>query len=239
MVPALAKGLEERLSKGESTEAVLREMSLLAQEIPEGQGLAHFLSALGLLITNQFQAALGEFAAAQEAWPEGKPIIRFFQATGLGLLRRHDEAFAALEASRDELWGEIGWLEAAYPPLAPQISQFKEDFYKRWTLPGLAQGLEGLAGYDRRAWQDGAEKVVVVLRHAQEDGQESAVWSVITQVEQAFPPEWRSQITEFRTFVQLIAIDDPFEGLEALAKSISAVWPEGVDCVDAVREQRR
>ena len=81
--------------------------------------------------------------------------------------------------------------------------------------------------------------MVAVLRRAREDGQEDAVWSVIALLEKNLPPEAQAQIAAFTDFVTLLAIEDPFEGLDAVAKRISKVWPKDVDCVEAVREQRR
>jgi hypothetical protein len=239
MVPEVAKGLEERLSKGKSPEAILAEIIDSAQETPEGRGLAHLVSAIHNLRRSQYGAVLENCEEAQKAWPDGSSIIQFIRAHALSFLHRHDEAFAAFEASYAGLWPLFDSPEAFAIATKHDVEEWKEDFYKRWTLSALTQGLEGLLTLSLSDLEGGGEKVVAVLRRARENKQEDAVWSVIAQVAKSLPPEAQDQIAEFGDFVTLLAIADPFEGLEAVAKRISKVWPKDVDCVEAVREQRR
>jgi hypothetical protein len=45
-------------------------------------------------------------------------------------------------------------------------------------------------------------------------------------------------LDEFTELVRLLAIEDPFERWDELARLISADWPEGLSAVDAIREMR-
>jgi tetratricopeptide (TPR) repeat protein len=241
LIPRVAAALEERLKRGDSLDTILRELVNSAGETPEEMGFAHWCLALYYLAEGRNEEALKECSEARQAWPDGDPLVQFFQAHALISLRRYDQAFSAFEEGHKGLWPSFDSLEASDWLTPDYVEKSKEDFYKRWTLPGLAQGMEGLMIPDRKDWKDGAEKVAAVLRQAQKEGKEDAVWSVILQVEesQGLSPEQRGQLQEFRAFIELIAIEDPFEGLRALAESISEVWPKSVDCVEAVREQRR
>jgi hypothetical protein len=239
LVPKVAAAIKERLKQGDSADTILRELVYSAGETPEERGLAHWWLALYYLAEGQNEEVLKECSEARQAWPDGDPIIHFLEAQALIYLRQYDEAFSGLAASHQWWWLLFDSLEASDWLTPDYVEKSKEDFYERWTLPGLAQGMEGLATPSRKDWKDGAEKIAAVLRQAQKEGKEDAVWSVVTQVKESLPPELQHQMQEFRTFIELIAIEDPFEGLRALAKRISAVWPKDVDCVEAVREQRR
>lgn len=238
IVPRVIKALQERLARRESLEAILDEWVRSAGETPADKGLAHLLSAVHYFGRGQNETALAECSEARQAWPNGSSVIQFFEAHLLTSLRRYDEASLTFGASYQGLWPILKSLQEI-PDSTQYVEQLKQDFYKRWALPGVLQGLEGLLPINYSSLVAGGEKVVVVLRHARVDGQEGAVWSAIAEVEQSLPPELQRQMQEFRTFVELIAIEDPFERIRVLRKRISAVWPKDVDCVDAVREQRR
>lgn len=238
LVPKVAAAIKERLDQGDSPEAILRELIRSAGETTEDEGLAHLWSALYYLAEGQSERALDECSAARRAWPDGSPIIQLFEAHALLPLRRYDEAFSSFAASHRTLWPVYQSLqEASY--LSPYVEQRKVDLYERWALVGVVQGLEGLLALNLGDLEKGGEKVVAVLQQARADGQEETIWSTITQVEQSLSSEQQRQVQEFRDFVRLIAIEDPFEGLRALAKRISKVWPQDIDCVEAVREQRK
>jgi tetratricopeptide (TPR) repeat protein len=239
LIPKVASAIEQRLKRGDSADTILRELVNAAGETPEEKGLAHWCLALYYLAEGQNEEALKECSEARQAWPDGDSIVQFFEAHALISLRRYDQAFSAFEEGHRGLWPLFDSLEASDWLTPDYVEKSKEDFYERWTLPGLAQGMEGLVTPSRKDWKAGAEKIAAVLRQAQKEGKEEAVWSVVTQVKESLPPEFQHQMQEFRAFIELIAIEDPFEGLRALAKRISVVWPKNVDCVEAVREQRR
>lgn len=219
-------------------EDVLRELVDSVADAPGHQGPAHPLVAIHYFAQGQYQSALDECTKARDTLPDGGPFVRFVEGHALSYLRRHDEAFSAYQASHDGLSPLFDLLSlSSY--VAPTINQWKADFYQRWALVGLMQGLEGSLGPNVMDLKMGGEKVVSVLRAAQTDGQEDAIWSVMADLEKSSEPELQSHIQEFQQFVRLMLIEDPFEGLRALAKSISAAWPEGVDCVEAIREDRR
>lgn len=228
------------------TQAATFKVAMMIEEsLPQGEPLdipflfvkqEHHLDSIKerFLQGEPLEAILTELVHSAGEAPEGKLL----SAVRHLYLRRYDEAFRAFEESYRELWPILSDAVKAAPDLSQRMEQWRQDFYKRWALPGILHGLEGFLTYNLDDMTGGGKKVIEVLRRAKEDGQEDAIWSFVSLLANSLPPEAQHQVQEFGRFVWLIAIEDPFEGLRALAKSISAVWPKGVDCVQAVREER-
>jgi hypothetical protein len=151
-------------------------------------------------------------------------------------LGRYREAVTAFEETHREM--EEGFIRGSTgdPDLIPQILA---NLYGGWALAGIGQALVGLATADLKAFEDGGQAVITVLKAAQKAGYENAVLIEIDVNGQDVPPEVRPLMEELRIYVRLMSIEDPFEGWKALGEEISKVWPKGLSAVDAIREQRR
>lgn len=191
---------------------------------PSDAARAYFESGGLHLKTTEYQAALDQLERARQEWPQGEPYIQLIRANALIHLRQYDAAFSALESSHE-----------GFKSLGVHLPGGGSQFYWAWALPGLLQGWQGMSNSDLEDLLGGGQKVVAVLRKAQAEGLKAEVWSIVDRATEELP----SEMQEFREFIELMDIADPFERMDLLRKRITANWPEGLDCADAVREQRR
>ena len=241
VIPEMAQAIQERLSQGQSVEAILKGWASSVQETPEGKGLGSLLQAVAHLSQDQPEEALQACRRARQVWSEASPTSRLMESQVLTLLKRYDEAFAVCQEGRRDLLGPIFAAENSDsdPSLASAAQEEERDFYAGWVMVGIAQGLEGLQAANLQGFDAGGEKIIAVLKVAQEAGQEDVVGEVMDKVEQALSPEQCPLMEELRLYVRLGLIEDPFEGWRVLGEEISKVWPTGVSAIDAIQEQRK
>ena len=241
-IPRIAEAIQKRRSQGVSIEKIFEEMVANAEpsteDTSEEKGLHFLLGAVNHFKNNDLDEALNACENARQAWPEIGFVVRFLEGHVLTYMKQYDNAFETFKKTNEELQPTLLLLQST-PDLLPMAEEIKQDFYQRWAIAGIAQGLERLLYSDVVAFEKGAYKYIAVLDKAQQNGESSALQEILSKFKQSDQNgNLRDTVEEFEVGVRLLSIKDPFEGWRALTKEISKVWPEGVSAVDAIGEQR-
>lgn len=241
MIQGMAKFIQKRMAQGYTPEAILEELikNLIAsdRETPEGKGLSRLLSAIRHFRKAEYEAALSECRAARQVWPDAAYVVHGLEALALLASRRYEEAFATYEEAYRGLQPVLTFLRDT-PLTSAKAQEMERDFFQRWALVGVLEGLEGLVQSTVAGFEAGAGKIVQVLHVARGREQEGAVWAALEQVREHIQPQEQGLAEELRTFVHLLAIEDPFEGWKALGSYVLRYWPKDVSAVQAIREIR-
>ena len=146
---------------------------------------------------------------------------------GAGLLQiaALDEAFEAFEKSF-ELREEFGLQKQAY----------LKDLIVGWSTGALLRGLYGIPEQDVSEAQKGVAEYINVSSKARAEDLEGSVMPLV--VEKTVSKDLNDAMEDLKLMVRLLSIKNPFDRWREFSKEISAVWPDDVSAVDAIREQR-
>ena len=153
------------------------------------------------------------------------PSTWALKGTGLLQVERIDEALAAFQKAF-ELREEFG----------PQKQAYLNDLIFTWSASALLRGLYGILEQDVSEAQKGVEEYINVSSKAHAVDLEASLLPL--EVNKTVSRDLKDGMEELKLMVKLQSIKNPFDRWREFSKEISAVWPEDVSAVDAIREQR-
>lgn len=210
-----AQALSARLDRGDSSEDLLLEWAEAAKGTAQSAGLHHLVKAVTHLRQNQWAQALAELREAKQKLPDMAPLLRFTEAMVLTQEREYENAFLAYRESAAGLRHQLELIKPVFPP----AQEWEREFYRRWMLAGIGQGLEGLLAGQHKTLASGLKKLSQVFNEAKAAGQESSIWEVIDLIAQAAPDDLQPQFDVFRTAVRSVTgtLDGP-DWIDELAR---------------------
>lgn len=156
------------------------------------------------------------------------PITWARKGAALLELSRFDEAFAAFQ--------EAYFLRANF---GEQKDRYLKDLFQGWSLGAFLKGLIAVLEENVERLRSGVQEYLEVQQRAKSEGVDGTEVIVLRgQDSESVPQQIRDAVEELELAIKLLSIKDPFEGLRALSKEVSKVWPAGLSAVDAIREQR-
>ncbi|MSQ12833.1 MAG: tetratricopeptide repeat protein [Dehalococcoidia bacterium] len=136
---------------------------------------------------------------------------------------------AAVDALRE--------FEAAYEHRL-QRSDRGESLYRAWAALLLQEGIEAISSRGVTETEKWINAFVDLQRRAKKDRMLKVVKEATQAVKANATKEFQSALNAFLLGVRLAAIQDLWEGWDALAKEVSKRWPKGRSAVDVIREMR-
>ncbi|MBI4236522.1 MAG: hypothetical protein HY688_04115 [Chloroflexi bacterium] len=141
---------------------------------------------------------------------------------------------------------------SAAPSRSEKLRLLTEGVIHTWGLAAALYAMtEGLMPRNLEATEYGVEQFIAARRFASKIGLPQTAGKLAKQVGtegmsalvakaqlRGLTEQETGAVEEFNTAVRLLAIEDPFEGWQALSEEMTKVWPKGVSAVDAIREQR-
>lgn len=110
--------------------------------------------------------------------------------------------------------------------------------YQVWATLLVQAGIKAISSHGVTETEKWISAFVDVQRRAKRDRMLKVVKEATQAVKASTLKEFQSTPNAFLLGVRLAAIEDPWEGWDALAKEVSKRWPKGRSAVDVIREMR-